>query len=157
MQVDAALDPTNVSKLARYIGTQSAKGVQFLIISLKSALYVILDFYHKSGASERSLTPFLSIRYEHADGLVGVYREQEENSSRTLSLDLRKVSRVWYVEVVIHVARLIADYMCSMRSSVKQRRRLKVMAKVPRRGCDGCGLRCSALSSPSCRLMGMCV
>ena len=31
-------------------------------------------------------------RYEHADGLVGVYREQEENSSRTLTLDLRKVS-----------------------------------------------------------------
>jgi len=31
-------------------------------------------------------------RYEHADGLVGVYREQEENSSKTLSLDLRKVS-----------------------------------------------------------------
>lgn len=31
------------------------------------------------------------VRYEHADGLVGVYREQEENSSRTLTLDLRKV------------------------------------------------------------------
>lgn len=29
-------------------------------------------------------------RYEHADGLVGVYREQEENSSKTLSLDLRR-------------------------------------------------------------------
>jgi structural maintenance of chromosome 1 len=40
-EVDAALDPTNVSKLARYIGTQANKGVQFLIISLKSALYVI--------------------------------------------------------------------------------------------------------------------
>lgn len=33
-------------------------------------------------------------RYEHADGLVGVYREQEENSSKTLSLDLRKVSSI---------------------------------------------------------------
>lgn len=32
------------------------------------------------------------VRYEHADGLVGVYREQEENSSKTLTLDLRKVS-----------------------------------------------------------------
>ena len=30
-------------------------------------------------------------RYEHADGLVGVYHEQEENSSKTLTLDLRKV------------------------------------------------------------------
>lgn len=32
------------------------------------------------------------VRYEHADGLVGVYRENEENTSKTLSLDLRKVS-----------------------------------------------------------------
>jgi hypothetical protein len=33
-----------------------------------------------------------NVRYEHADGLVGVYRENEENTSKTLSLDLRKVS-----------------------------------------------------------------
>lgn len=37
-QVDAALDPTNVSKLARYIRSQAEKEVQFLIISLKSSL-----------------------------------------------------------------------------------------------------------------------
>ncbi|WWC89989.1 uncharacterized protein L201_004919 [Kwoniella dendrophila CBS 6074] len=67
-EVDAALDATNVSKLARYVRNQADKEVQFLIISLKSTLY------------------------ERADGLVGVYREQEENSSRTLTLDLRKVS-----------------------------------------------------------------
>ncbi|WRT67180.1 uncharacterized protein IL334_004146 [Kwoniella shivajii] len=65
-EVDAALDATNVSKLARYVRNQADKEVQFLIISLKSTLY------------------------ERADGLVGVYREQEENSSRTLTLDLRK-------------------------------------------------------------------
>ncbi|EIW69438.1 hypothetical protein TREMEDRAFT_62305 [Tremella mesenterica DSM 1558] len=64
-EVDAALDPTNVSKLARYVREQAEKEVQFLIISLKTTLY------------------------EHADGLVGVYREQEENSSKTLTLDLR--------------------------------------------------------------------
>ncbi|KAK4689768.1 structural maintenance of chromosome 1, partial [Tremellales sp. Uapishka_1] len=67
-EVDSALDPTNVAKLARFVREQAEKDVQFLIISLKSTLY------------------------EHADGLVGVYREQEENSSRTLTLDLRKVS-----------------------------------------------------------------
>lgn len=33
-----------------------------------------------------------SSRYENADGLVGVYRDQDENSSRSLTLDLRKVS-----------------------------------------------------------------
>ncbi|ODN84648.1 hypothetical protein L202_00553 [Cryptococcus amylolentus CBS 6039] len=68
-EVDAALDATNVMKLARYVRSQADKHVQFLIISLKSTLY------------------------EKADGLVGVYREQEENSSRTLTLDLRQVSR----------------------------------------------------------------
>ncbi|OWZ56956.1 cohesin complex subunit psm1 [Cryptococcus neoformans 125.91] len=65
-EVDAALDATNVQKLARYVRSQADRNVQFLIISLKSTLY------------------------EKADGLVGVYREQEENSSMTLTLDLRK-------------------------------------------------------------------
>lgn len=37
-EVDAALDATNVSKLARYITQKSKEGVQFLIISLKSTL-----------------------------------------------------------------------------------------------------------------------
>lgn len=37
-EVDAALDPTNVSKLARYVRSQAEKSVQFLIISLKSTL-----------------------------------------------------------------------------------------------------------------------
>ncbi|KAL7424073.1 Structural maintenance of chromosomes protein 1 [Cryptotrichosporon argae] len=66
-EVDAALDPTNVAHLARYVRAQASAAdaaTQFLIISLKSTLY------------------------EHADGLVGVYREQEDNSSRTLTLDL---------------------------------------------------------------------
>ena len=65
-EVDAALDPTNVSKLARYVRSQAEKDVQFLIISLKATLY------------------------ERADGLVGVYREQEANTSKTLTLDLRE-------------------------------------------------------------------
>jgi structural maintenance of chromosome 1 len=38
IKVDAALDPTNVAKLAAYIRSQAEKEVQFLIISLKSAL-----------------------------------------------------------------------------------------------------------------------
>jgi structural maintenance of chromosome 1 len=64
-EVDAALDATNVARLARFVRDQSSK-VQFLIISLKPTLY------------------------EHADSLVGVYREQVENSSRTLTMDLAK-------------------------------------------------------------------
>jgi structural maintenance of chromosome 1 len=65
-EVDAALDPTNVAKLARYVRSQAEKHVQFLIISLKATLY------------------------EHADGLVGVYREQDLNTSKVLTLDLRR-------------------------------------------------------------------
>jgi structural maintenance of chromosome 1 len=37
-EVDAALDATNVDKLARFVRSQAAKEVQFLIISLKSTL-----------------------------------------------------------------------------------------------------------------------
>ena len=42
-QVDAALDPTNVSKLARYVRDQAEQAVQFLIISLKSTLCALLS------------------------------------------------------------------------------------------------------------------
>lgn len=37
-EVDAALDATNVQKLARYVRSQADRNVQFLIISLKSTL-----------------------------------------------------------------------------------------------------------------------
>lgn len=43
-------------------------------------------------SDDRSVNAHAWSRYEKADGLVGVYREQEENSSMTLTLDLRKVS-----------------------------------------------------------------
>lgn len=65
-EVDAALDNANVAKIANYIRANATNGLQFLVISLKNALF------HQS------------------DGLVGVYREQELNSSRTLTLDLEQ-------------------------------------------------------------------
>ena len=63
-EVDAALDNANVAKIANYIRANAGNGLQFLVISLKNALF------HQS------------------DGLIGVYREQELSSSRTLTLDL---------------------------------------------------------------------
>ncbi|KAG8907644.1 Structural maintenance of chromosomes protein 1 [Tulasnella sp. 403] len=63
-EVDAALDNTNVAKVARYIQSQASPGFQFIVISLKCSLY------------------------EKSDSLVGVHRDQEVNSSRTLTLDL---------------------------------------------------------------------
>lgn len=65
-EVDAALDNANVAKIANYIREHSEKGDQFVVISLKNALF------HQS------------------QGLVGVYREQSQSSSRSLTLDLRQ-------------------------------------------------------------------
>jgi structural maintenance of chromosome 1 len=63
-EVDAALDNTNVAKVANYIRTHCGGDFQFIVISLKGSLY------------------------EKGESLVGIYRDQEVNSSRTLTLDV---------------------------------------------------------------------
>src|SRR5712671_4654140 len=63
-EVDAALDNTNVAKVANYIRAHASDAFQFIIISLKGSLY------------------------ERGHALVGIYRDQEMNSSRTLTLDV---------------------------------------------------------------------
>nr|VWO99827.1 NOT4p [Ganoderma boninense] len=63
-EVDAALDNTNVAKIANYIRVHSSNTFQFIVISLKGSLY------------------------ERSNSLVGIYRDQDVNSSRTLTLDL---------------------------------------------------------------------
>ncbi|KAF9225691.1 condensin complex subunit SMC1 [Gyrodon lividus] len=63
-EVDAALDNTNVAKIANYIRSQASDSFQFVVISLKGSLY------------------------ERGHSLVGIYRDQDVNSSRTLTLDL---------------------------------------------------------------------
>ncbi|KAK6849664.1 RecF/RecN/SMC N terminal domain-containing protein [Apiospora arundinis] len=65
-EVDAALDNANVEKIKNYIRTHAGPGMQFIVISLKTGLF------------------------QDSESLVGVYRDQEVNSSRTLTLDLRK-------------------------------------------------------------------
>ncbi|RKP38630.1 cohesin complex subunit psm1 [Dimargaris cristalligena] len=65
-EVDAALDNTNVAKVANYIRENCGENFQFIVISLKQALY------------------------ENAQSLVGIYREQSINSSRTLTIDLEQ-------------------------------------------------------------------
>lgn len=64
-EVDAALDNSNVAKIANYIKNHAGPGFQFIVISLKSTLF------------------------ENSDALVGIYREQRENSSKTVTVDLR--------------------------------------------------------------------
>lgn len=63
-EVDAALDNTNVAKIANYIRSQASETFQFIVISLKGSLY------------------------ERGNSLVGIYRDQDVNSSRTLTLDV---------------------------------------------------------------------
>lgn len=63
-EVDAALDNANVDKIKKYIREHAGPGMQFIVISLKSGLF------------------------QDSESLVGVYRDQEVNSSRTLTLDV---------------------------------------------------------------------
>ncbi|CUA77586.1 Structural maintenance of chromosomes protein 1 [Rhizoctonia solani] len=67
-EVDAALDNTNVAKVANYIRQHASETFQFIVISLKGSLY------------------------EKGNSLVGIYRDQDVNSSRTLTLDLNQYS-----------------------------------------------------------------
>lgn len=63
-EVDAALDNANVEKIKNYIKEHAGPGMQFIVISLKTGLF------------------------QGSESLVGVYRDQEVNSSKTLTLDV---------------------------------------------------------------------
>jgi structural maintenance of chromosome 1 len=63
-EVDAALDNANVEKIKNYIRDHAGPGMQFIVISLKAGLF------------------------QDSESLVGVYRDQDVNSSRTLTLDV---------------------------------------------------------------------
>lgn len=64
-EVDAALDNANVRNITRYIQSHAGPGLQFIVISLKNGLF------------------------ENSQSLVGIYRDQDLNSSRALTMDLR--------------------------------------------------------------------
>ncbi|KAI8922093.1 P-loop containing nucleoside triphosphate hydrolase protein [Powellomyces hirtus] len=63
-EVDAALDNTNVAKVANYIRRHASDTFQFIVISLKNTFY------------------------EKAEALVGIYKDQQRASSRVLTLEL---------------------------------------------------------------------
>ncbi|KAL8952736.1 MAG: hypothetical protein Q9222_001385 [Ikaeria aurantiellina] len=65
-EVDAALDNANVTKIANYIRDHAGPGMQFIVISLKTGLF------------------------QNSEALVGIYRDQGANTSKALTLDLRK-------------------------------------------------------------------
>lgn len=68
-EIDAALDNNNVQRVANYIVKNSGPLFQFIVISLKNMLF------------------------EKLDALVGIYREQVRNSSKTVTLDMREYAR----------------------------------------------------------------
>jgi structural maintenance of chromosome 1 len=67
-EVDAALDNANVEKISNYIRGHAGPGMQFIVISLKTGLF------------------------QGSESLVGVYRDQDANSSNTLTLDVSCLS-----------------------------------------------------------------
>ncbi len=72
-EVDAALDNANVERIRNYLISHAGPGMQFIVISLKTGLF------------------------QGSESLVGVYRDQEVNSSNTLTLDVsfRQCRGVW--------------------------------------------------------------
>nr|OQO24236.1 hypothetical protein B0A51_12292 [Rachicladosporium sp. CCFEE 5018] len=69
-EVDAALDVANTKRLASYVREKAGPGCQFVVISLKAGLF------------------------QESETLVGVLRDQGGNSSRGVTLDLRKYQAV---------------------------------------------------------------
>jgi structural maintenance of chromosome 1 len=84
-EVDAALDNANVEKIKKYIMDHAGPGMQFIVISLKTALF------------------------QDSESLIGVYRDQDVNSSKTLTLDV-SLSRLH------DNPRFITDIACSFGS-----------------------------------------
>ncbi|KAL2366696.1 hypothetical protein RJZ56_000281 [Blastomyces dermatitidis] len=72
-EVDAALDNTNVARVANYIRDHAAPGMQFIVISLKTGLF------------------------QNSEALVGIYRDQAANSSKCLTLDVCPFSMKTFV------------------------------------------------------------
>ncbi|CUS25065.1 LAQU0S26e00232g1_1 [Lachancea quebecensis] len=63
-EVDAALDILNVERIATYIRQRALSNLQFIVISLKNTMF------------------------EKSQALVGVFRQQRNNTSRALTLNL---------------------------------------------------------------------
>jgi structural maintenance of chromosome 1 len=91
-EVDAALDNANVEKIKNYIREHAGPGMQFIVISLKTGLF------------------------QDSESLVGVYRDQEVNSSRTLTLDVSGARHSFSCPRPA-VATLYANQLCSFAST----------------------------------------
>jgi structural maintenance of chromosome 1 len=101
-EVDAALDNTNVAKVAHYIREHCSDTFQFVVISLKGSLY------------------------ERSHSLVGIYRDQDVNSSSTLTLNVRMFA---------HLCLIHTDYRhlacCLRRTTITMDTRERIDTCIP--------------------------
>jgi structural maintenance of chromosome 1 len=88
-EVDAALDNANVGKIANYIREHAQPGMQFIVISLKTGLF------------------------QQSEALVGIYRDQGGNSSRSLTLDVSFPLPFHYASSCLPFIRLLQSGMGS--------------------------------------------
>lgn len=86
-EVDAALDNTNVARIANYIRDHAAPGMQFIVISLKTGLFQL------------------------SEALVGIYRDQSENSSKPLTLDVSLILCTFLSGLIYAVLELIITHL----------------------------------------------
>ena len=86
-EVDAALDNANTTRLAEYVKQHAGPGMQFVVISLKVSPCGRVGDEIFADKMQAGL-------FQNSETLVGVMRDQGINSSRALTLDLRKYQAV---------------------------------------------------------------
>ncbi|KAJ1674813.1 Structural maintenance of chromosomes protein 1, partial [Spiromyces aspiralis] len=93
-EVDAALDKVNVAKVASYLRAHAR--ADSAVPAGESAFAAPKS---GSGSSARNSSQFIvislkNILYERAKSLVGIYRDQQLNSSKVLTLDLERYPEI---------------------------------------------------------------
>lgn len=94
-EVDAALDNANVARIARYIRGHARPGMQFIVISLKNVLF------------------------QMSETLVGIYRDQGANSSKSLTLDVSFSPSHQYIVFAL-ACQICLLFSCSCESTDKE-------------------------------------
>lgn len=91
-EVDAALDNTNVGRIANYVRSRAGPQFQFVGISLKGSFY------------------------EKASGLVGVWRDKRVGGSRVLTLDVSLTDITIRISVDIETSLPLSNSLTSTKS-----------------------------------------
>lgn len=106
-EVDAALDNANVARIREYIRRHAGPGTQFIVISLKAGLF------------------------QGSHSLVGIYRDQVECSSRSLTLDVSYLHQMLTPMITLSF-RLRADQLrsCENISRLRLWQKANIVGKI---------------------------